>query len=86
MLNSVERGRKAANFDVGVLDLGLLPEQLARLRSYGANVLMPRWYYDISRFPVTVPTFFKAMTARPRLVSYFPGYDTGDGPEAIKRR
>jgi lipopolysaccharide biosynthesis glycosyltransferase len=75
MLNSVDRGRKAANFDVGILDLGLLPDQLARLRSYGASVLIPQWDYDISRFPVNVPKFFKAMTARPRLTSYFPGYD-----------
>jgi hypothetical protein len=75
LLNSIDKRRRATNTAVGILDVGLSSEQLNRLKLYGAVVVAPGWDYDISNFEKPPPSFYRAMTARPHLPSYFPGYD-----------
>ena len=60
---------------IGVLDLGLLPEERDRLRALAAQVVKPGW--DVA-FPGRdrMPETFKAQVARPFLPRHFPGYET----------
>jgi hypothetical protein len=59
---------------IGVLDLGLVPEQLAWLGACAAHVVRPPW--DVE-FPgrERMPETFKAQVARPFLPRHFPGYE-----------
>ena len=75
LLNSIDKRRRVAGTAVGVLDLGLLPDQLDRLKAYGAIVVAPGWDYDISTFTKEPAPTFRAMTARPHLPKHFPGFD-----------
>jgi hypothetical protein len=60
---------------VGVLDLGLRPEQLDWLATMSAQVVKPGW--DIA-FPGRdrLPDTLKAEFSRPFLPKHFPGYET----------
>ena len=65
-------GREVA---LGVLDCGLVDDQRAWLGRHGAKLVSPRWDFA---FPgqAACSEAFKALTARPFLPHYFPGYDT----------
>ena len=71
-LRDKPQGRDIA---LGVLDCGLEPAQLSWLGAQGATLVTPRWDFD---FPgrAACSEAFKALTARPFLPTYFPGYDT----------
>lgn len=60
---------------IGVLDLGLRPEQLDWLAATRVRVVHPGW--DVE-FPgrERMPDTFKAQVARPFLPKHFPAYDT----------
>jgi lipopolysaccharide biosynthesis glycosyltransferase len=75
MLASIEAGVKRDGIEVGILDLGLSTVELARLERFGAVVVRPAWDYDLTHFSIPAKETFKAMTARPHLPRYFPGYD-----------
>ncbi len=75
MIASVRARPECAAVDLGVLDCGLAPEEIAWCHSARAKVLEPGW--DVTFGPgLSVPPSFRAMTARPHLRRYFPGYDT----------
>jgi hypothetical protein len=59
---------------IGVLDLGLAPEEIAWLGESVAHVVRPGW--DVE-FPgrERMPETFKAQVARPFLPRHFPGYE-----------
>ncbi len=59
---------------IGVLDLGLAPDQLAWLAAQAAQVVKPGW--DVE-FPgrERMPETFKAQIARPFLPQHFPGHE-----------
>jgi len=63
-----------AEVAVGVLDLGLAPEQAEWLARQGARIVRPGWDVD---FPGRERTreAFKAQVARPFLPRHFPGYE-----------
>jgi hypothetical protein len=75
LLNSIDKRRRSAAVAVGILDLGLTGAHVDRLRRYGAEIVSPTWDYDVGGFTTAPPPFFRAMTARPHLPRYFPGYD-----------
>lgn len=61
-----------ARADFGILDLGLLPEQVAELQSRGCKVVVPEW-----TLPVPPEKRIKhelGLVARTALREYFPGY------------
>jgi hypothetical protein len=60
---------------IGVLDLGLQPEERDCLAETGATIVQPGW--DVE-FPGRdrMPGSFKAQVARPFLPRHFPGYET----------
>lgn len=66
------KGRDAA---LGVLDCGLTDAQLQWCRDQGAEIVVPDWDFD---FPgrAGCSDAFKALTARPFLARYFPGFET----------
>ena len=74
LMDSLAAGPMARTLPVGILDLGLLPEQRDWLKARGAILVEPHWDLD---FPgrATVPTHYRAMTARPFLPRHFPGHD-----------
>lgn len=70
-LQATEQGRAMA---LGVLDCGLTEEQRDWCRERGATLVVPQWDFD---FPgrESLKDGYKALTARPFLPRYFPGYD-----------
>lgn len=72
MVMSVRAQRPGAA--IGILDLGLLPEQRAWLADEDAEMVRPDWDLD---FPGRgrAPEAFKAQVARPFLPRHFPGYE-----------
>jgi hypothetical protein len=70
-LRSVPEGHALA---LGVLDCGLSDDQRAWCKERGANLVEPQWDFD---FPgrAQLKDGYKALTARPFLPRYFPGYD-----------
>jgi len=70
-LQATEEGRAMA---LGILDCGLTEEQRAWCRARGAILVAPQWDFD---FPgrEKLKEGYKALTARPFLPRYFPGFD-----------
>ena len=63
-----------ASVAIGILDLGLAPDELAWLAAQRAHVVRPGWDVD---FPGRERTreAFKAQVARPFLPGHFPGHE-----------
>jgi len=72
---SIREGARRDGMDIGVLDLGLKEEQLADLKQAGTLTCVPGPDHDPSIFRIAPAPTFRAMTARPHLPKYFPGYD-----------
>ena len=70
-LRSTSEGRAVA---LGVLDCGLAADQRAWCAAQGGEVVAPGWDFD---FPGRehLAAGYKALTARPFLPRYFPGFD-----------
>jgi hypothetical protein len=75
MLSSVLPCAGREGIAIGVLSLGLTAPQCETLRGVGVSVVEPGWDYDFSGFATEPPSWFKALTVRPHLPKYFPGYD-----------
>jgi len=72
---SIKGGNRSSRMPLSVLDLGLTKEQVGWLESQGATIARAQWDFDFPGQDVT-PGYFKAMTARPYLRNYFPGFET----------
>jgi len=70
-LRATVEGRAMA---LGILDCGLTAEQRAWFAEQGAIFVVPEWDFD---FPgrTRLKDGYKALTARPFLPRYFPGFD-----------
>ena len=70
-LRAVPEGR---TLTLGILDCGLTEEQRAWCRAQGASLVEPGWDFT---FPGRdkLKDGYKALTARPFLPRYFPGFD-----------
>jgi len=70
-LRATAEGRALA---LGVLDCGLTDAQRAWCKAQGATLVTPQWDFD---FPgrAKLKDGYKALTARPFLPRYFPGFD-----------
>jgi hypothetical protein len=75
LLRSVEKGGLRDGIDLGVLDLGLEDGQREELTARRIRLLVPELDYDAGIFRTPPRPAFRAMTARPHLPRYFPGYD-----------
>ncbi|MEZ5817022.1 MAG: hypothetical protein R3D44_08060 [Hyphomicrobiaceae bacterium] len=75
MIASLLTHPESAAIDLGVLDCGLGTADLEWCRDRGARLVAPGW--DVAFADrLTVPPSYRAMTARPYLKRYFPGYAT----------
>lgn len=74
MIRSVRALPEAGGMAVGVLDCGLFADETAWCRAAGAAVVEPAWDV-VLRTDLPVADSFRAMTARPHLRRYFPGFD-----------
>ena len=77
LLKSLRGLHFSVPFDIGVLDIGLGESAKAQLAAFGAMVIPARVDID---YPDRLAweeqlSGFRAMTARPYLRDYFPGYD-----------
>jgi hypothetical protein len=75
LMRSVQKGALRDGMDLGVLDLGLEEHQREELQALGARLCVPELDYDAGLFRTPPQPPFRAMTARPHLPRYFPGYD-----------
>jgi hypothetical protein len=72
---SVRAKPESNDVDLGVLDCGLSADEAVWCLGQGARVVEPGW--DVAFGDgLTVQSSFRAMTARPHLRRYFPGYPT----------
>jgi len=74
LISSIEESRGASEVAVGILDIGLNPDQRASISARVQHVVTPSWDYEFSGVS-TAPQQLRAMTARPHLPIHFPGYD-----------
>jgi hypothetical protein len=70
---SIRAKPEGRDVHLGVLDCGLAPDEAAWCRGQGAHLAEPTWDVTFGA-GLTVEPSFRAMTARPHLRRYFPGY------------
>ena len=73
-IGSLRAFPELAEIDIAVLDLGLDEAHREWLKGQSVSVVPIGWDVDLSNYP-GVPTYFKAMTARPHLPKHFPSHD-----------
>jgi hypothetical protein len=73
--HSIRADARRDGMDLGVLDLGLNEEQRRALDAEGTLLRTPELDHDPAIFRIAPRPTFRAMTARPHLPKYFPGYD-----------
>jgi hypothetical protein len=61
--------------DLACFDLGLTPASLEWVGSYAAHVVAPRWDLPVAALERSTHPQWRALTVRPFLPQYFPGYD-----------
>ncbi|MGE0769259.1 MAG: hypothetical protein AB7L90_22670 [Hyphomicrobiaceae bacterium] len=74
LILSLRKFPRSAEYDLGVLDCGLDAGDQDWCRSQGASIVEPAWDVTFGPGMKPAPTF-RAMTARPHLRRYFPGYE-----------
>lgn len=66
----------AAHVPIGILDVGLSPMERDELVDAGIVVVTPGWHANSAFLNAyQMAPWYRAMTARPYLPQYFPGYD-----------
>lgn len=73
-LHSLRRFEQANVYDVCILDAGLRPEQIERLKPHVKSIVNPDWPVDLPKRKVK-GEYLKACVCRPFLPQIFPGYD-----------
>jgi lipopolysaccharide biosynthesis glycosyltransferase len=73
-IDSLQATPEGRAMSLGILDCGLTDEQRAWCRACGATLVVPQWDFE---FPgrEKLKDGYKALTARPFLPRYFPGFD-----------
>lgn len=74
MILSVESIQQQGTVDIGILDLGLSPQQCQWLEKRGVHVVIPNWECGIDESD-KLSIVYKGLLARPFIPKYFSGYD-----------
>jgi hypothetical protein len=74
LLESIQSALPTRPMDLGMLDLGLLPEQRRHFANAGVQIVTPDWDIPGIRLPAD-QNWYKAMTSRPFLPRHFPHHD-----------
>lgn len=73
LIQTLTRSEVARDYQLCVLDFGLLPEQIAMAEDHGARLVRPGWEF---RAPDELKVSRNlGYATRPRIPDYFPGYD-----------
>jgi len=75
LIDSIEEPARANQLDIGFLDFGLSDDHRSEIGRRGILLTTPEWDFDPTLFTRQPDNHFKAMTSRPHLRKYFPGYD-----------
>ena len=75
LIESLEQFSNSLADKIGVLDLGLSDGSKTKLLARNIDVVSPVWDIDVSAEVRASKPYLRAMTARPFLPRYFPGYD-----------
>lgn len=71
---SIREKPQGQSVDIGFFDVGCIPEQLQWIGQHVDYIVEPIWQYDIPDADKQ-PNYLKALTCRPFLPEYFPGYE-----------
>ncbi|MGD1276560.1 MAG: hypothetical protein ABR964_04975 [Tepidisphaeraceae bacterium] len=74
LIASIYDHRPDDRIDISLIDVGLLPEQLAEVGSFVRNVAPGQWNFEFPK-QAQSPRWMQAQSSRPFLRQYFPGYD-----------
>ncbi|MGH7178198.1 MAG: hypothetical protein ACREJC_12520 [Tepidisphaeraceae bacterium] len=74
VLSILEHRPSGADVSISVIDLGLSAMQLAELHNRGVTTAPGKWNFDFPQQAQT-PRWYQAMSSRPFLPEYFPGFD-----------
>lgn len=74
LIASILANHPDSNIELNLLDIGLTAEQHQQISPIFKTIINPDWNFE---FPEKneLPVWFKALTARPFLPQYFPGYE-----------
>lgn len=75
LLNSLHQFDKPLSDAIGVLDLGLSEESLKGLEKKVNYIVKPTWNLKVNEDVAKKKPYLRALTSRPFLPDYFPGYD-----------
>ena len=76
LIDSIDQFSSSLVYKIGVLDLGLSEKSKRKLVVRGVEIAHPRWDIDVSEETKEARPYLRALTARPFLPRYFPGYET----------
>ncbi len=74
-LHSIRRFPQSEGSSFAVLDAGLKPEQVKKLKEMNVLVHAPEWPAKIPAYKIRGREYLKACVCRPFLRDYFPGHD-----------
>ncbi len=74
-LASVKRFPQSGDFDICILDAGLTPAQVVRLKPHVTRIVNPDWPAPLPAYKIK-GEYLKACVCRPFLPKIFPGYET----------
>ncbi|HXP74651.1 MAG TPA: hypothetical protein VN823_10945 [Stellaceae bacterium] len=75
LIASIRAMPEGKDVAIGLIDAGLDAQQRDRFREVGVDVIEAGWDYDFSGHAVPPKRYLLALTTRPHLPRYFPGYD-----------
>jgi lipopolysaccharide biosynthesis glycosyltransferase len=75
LLDSLRQWKEPLSNTIGILDVGLSESSKKQLSQYGCQIVEPTWDFVIDDNITAQKPYLRAMTSRPFLPKYFPGYD-----------
>jgi len=75
LISSVRRWEQLRVVDIGCFDVGLTPSSRAALAPRVARIVEPDWHLPLDGALRAAAPGLRALTARPFVPQYFPGYD-----------
>ena len=75
LMQSLHQWDSTLSSAIGLLDLGLSDETLYKVQKHVNHIISPGWDIPLDAALQDQKPYLRAMTARPFLPQYFPGYD-----------
>lgn len=75
LINSLHQFNDSICDAIGVLDLGLSIKTLEKIKNKVNYIIQPKWDFKVNESIIKNYPHLRALTSRPFLNKYFPGYD-----------